>query len=156
MHPVVNGFLGNWNIGWNFTFQSGFPIDFPNAAPLEARSAKLSASERTLDRWFDTSLFPKVAGPAPNTLRNFPSRFPDVRYMGVHNYDVSFIKDIPIFKESVKAQVRADVMNLANHPFFTTLQTNPPNVTNAGTFGRINPSQNNEPRRIDLEFRVTF
>jgi Carboxypeptidase regulatory-like domain/TonB dependent receptor-like, beta-barrel len=155
MHPVLNGFLGNWKAGWNLTYQRGFPIDFPNAAPLQARSAKLSPDERSLTRWFDTSLFPKVAGPAPFTLRNFPTRFPDVRYMGVVNHDFSLLKDIRIVKERVKTQVRADFINSANHPYFTQLVGNPPNVTSAN-FGQIAPQQNNEPRTIYLEFRLTF
>jgi hypothetical protein len=155
VHPVVDGLLGNWSIGWNATFQRGFPIDFPNAAPLQARSAKLPAGERTLERWFDTSLFPKVAGPPAYTPRNFPTRFPDVRFMGVRNFDFSLLKDIPIFKERVKTQIRADITNSMNHPYFTQLVANPPNVT-AGTFGQIAPSQNNEQRIIYLEFKLTF
>jgi len=154
-HPVLNGLLGSWSVGWNGTFQSGFPIDFPNAAPLAARSAKLPAEERKLERWFDTSLFPKVAGPPAYTLRNFPTRFPDVRFMDVRNIDFSILKDIPIFKERVKTQVRADITNSMNHPYFTQLVANPPNVT-AGTFGQIAPSQNNEQRIIYLEFKLTF
>ncbi|MCE5310187.1 MAG: carboxypeptidase regulatory-like domain-containing protein [Acidobacteriales bacterium] len=154
-HPVVNGLLGNWSIGWNFTFQSGFPIDFPNAAPIAQGTAQLPASERTLSRWFNTSLFPKVAGPPAYTLRNFPTRSPDVRFQDVRNFDFSILKDIPIFKERVKTQVRADITNAMNHPFFTELVTSPPNVT-SGTFGQISPSQNNEPRYIYLEFKLTF
>jgi hypothetical protein len=155
LHPVVNGFIGNWTIGWNGTFQSGFPIDFPNAAPLQARSAKLPAGERTLERWFDTSLFPKVAGPPAYTLRNFPTRFPDVRYMDFRNVDVSILKDIPIFKERVKTQIRGEITNFSNSPYFTALVANPPNVT-AGTFGQISPSQSNQQRIIELEFKLTF
>ena len=155
MHPVLNGFFGNWSIGWNLTVQSGFPIDHPNAAPLAARSAKLPADQRTLERWFDTSLFPKVAGPPAYTLRNFPTRFPDVRYMDFRNFDFSITKEIPIIKERVKTQIRADVTNFSNSPYFTALVANPPNVT-AGTFGQINPSQNNEQRIIYLEFKLTF
>jgi hypothetical protein len=155
MHPVANGLLGNWKFGWNVTVQGGFPIDFPNAAPLNARSARLPSDQRTLERWFDTSLFPRVAGPAPFTLRNFPTRFPDVRFMGVHNYDFSLLKDIPLATERVKAQVRADFSNAFNRPFFTTLVGNPPNVTNAN-FGQITPEQDNQPRVIYLEFRLTF
>jgi len=155
MHPVLNGLLGNWKLGWNWTFQSGFPVDFPNAAPLEARSVKLSSDQRNLNRWFDTSLFPRVAGPAPFTLRNFPTRFPDVRYMGFTNYDFSLLKDIPIIKERVKTQVRADFTNSFNSPYFTAMVGNPPNVTNAN-FGQIRPQQDNQPRVIYLEFRLMF
>ncbi|MCS7023259.1 MAG: carboxypeptidase regulatory-like domain-containing protein [Bryobacteraceae bacterium] len=153
--PLAEGLLGGWKLGWNWTFQSGFPIDFPNAAPLEARSAKLPKNQRTLERWFDTSLFPRVAGPVPFTLRNFPSRFPDVRYMGFRNYDFSLMKDIRVFTERVTAQVRADVINTFNSPYFTQLVGNPPNVTSAN-FGQINPQQNNQPRVIYLEFRMRF
>jgi len=152
MHPIVNGFLGNWTIGWNATMQSGFPIDFPNAAPVEARSAKLPASERTLNRWYDTSIFPNRALPA-FTLRNFPTRFPDVRFMGVHNYDFSLQKEIPI-KERVRIQVRADMINSMNRPFFTDVVA-AQNVA-ATTLGQISPSQNNEPRSIFIETRLTF
>ncbi|MBS1831044.1 MAG: TonB-dependent receptor [Acidobacteria bacterium] len=147
--------LGGWRLGWNWTFQRGFPIDFPNAAPLEARSAKLPSDQRNLNRWFDTSLFPRVAGPAPFTLRNFPTRFPDVRYMGFKNYDFSIVKDIPIIKERVKTQVRADFINSLNTPYFTGLVGNPPNVTSAN-FGQIRPQQDNAPRTVYLEFRMTF
>jgi hypothetical protein len=153
-HPVANALLGNWRLGWNVTLQGGFPIDFPNAAPLEARSAELPAGERSLTRWFDTSLFPRVAGPAPFTLRNFPTRFPDVRFMGVANYDFSLSKDFVIF-ERVKTQVRADAINAFNRPYFTQLNGGAPNVTSAN-FGQLAPAQNNAPRVIFLEFRMTF
>ncbi|MBL8294937.1 MAG: TonB-dependent receptor [Bryobacterales bacterium] len=154
MHPVLNALLGNWRLGWNLTYQSGFPIDFPNAAPLEARSAKLPADQRSLTRWFDTSLFPRVAGPAPFTLRNFPTRFPDVRFMGVINHDFSLSKDF-VIRERVKTQVRADFINSFNRPYFTQLNGGAPNVTSAN-FGQLNPAQNNAPRVIFLEFRLTF
>jgi hypothetical protein len=55
----------------------------------------------------------------------------------------------------VKTQIRADITNATNHPFFTSLVANPPNVT-AGNFGQISPSQNNEQRIIYLEFKLTF
>ncbi len=154
LHPIANALLGNWRLGWNITAQSGFPIDFPNAAPLEARSAKLPVAQRSLTRWFDTSLFPRVAGPAPFTLRNFPTRFPDVRFMGVHNYDFSLSKEF-VIRERIKTQVRADFINAANRPYFTQLNGGAPNVTSAN-FGQLNPAQNNSPRVIYLEFRLTF
>lgn len=134
--------------------QGGFPLDFPNAAPLEARSAKLASDQRNLNRWFDTSLFPRVAGPAPFTLRNFPTRFPDVRFMGVANYDFSLSKDFVIL-ERIKTQIRADAINAFNRPYFTQLNGGGANVTNAA-FGQLAPAQNNSPRVIYLEFRLTF
>ena len=96
-----------------------------------------------------------MGGPAPFTLRNFPTRFPDVRYMGVRNRDFSLLKDIPVVRERVKMQVRADFINAFNRPFFTALVGNPPNVTNAN-FGQIRPQQDNQPRVVFLEFRMMF
>ncbi|MBI3684445.1 MAG: hypothetical protein HY235_29065, partial [Acidobacteria bacterium] len=103
-------------------------------------------------RLFDTSLFPKVAGPAPFTLRDFPTRFPDVRFMGVRNWDLSLIKHVPI-RERVKIEVRADFINAFNTPFFTQLASN--SVTSA-SFGQIRPSQNNDSRFIFLDFKLVF
>ncbi|MBI3471749.1 MAG: hypothetical protein HY013_10360 [Candidatus Solibacter usitatus] len=148
----MNAVAGNWKLGWNVTYQGGFPIDFPNAAPLAARSAKLSSDQRSLFRLFDTSLFPKVAGPAPFTLRDFPTRFPDVRFMGVRNWDLSLIKHVPI-RERVKLEVHADFINAFNTPFFTQLASN--SVTSA-SFGQIRPSQNNDSRFIFLDFKLVF
>jgi hypothetical protein len=96
MPYVVNLLFGGWTLGWNVTYQAGFPIDFPNAAPLRPGSAELPSDRRDRFRWFDTSLFPTVAGPAPFTLRDFPSRFPDVRFMGLRTWDLDLAKDIPI------------------------------------------------------------
>ncbi|MBI1791365.1 MAG: TonB-dependent receptor [Acidobacteria bacterium] len=149
---VANLFLGGWTLGWNVTHQAGFPIDFPNAAPLEARSAKLPSDKRSLYRWYDTSLFPRVAGPAPFTLRNFSSRFPDVRFMSFDNWDLNLGKDV-VIHERVKAQVRLTSVDTFNHPYFTQLQSG--NVTSS-QFGQLTLSQSNPPRTFYLDFRLVF
>jgi len=149
---IVNLFLGGWTLGWNVTYQSGFPIDFPNAAPLEARSAKLSTDARSVMRWFDTALFPRVAGPPPYTLRNFPSRFPDVRFMDFQNWDLSLSKDIP-FHERLKGQLRVDAINSFNHPYITQLQSTNVTTTN---FGQLTVTQNNPPRTFFIDFKLVF
>jgi hypothetical protein len=148
----VNLFLGGWTLGWNITHQSGFPIDFPNAAPLSATSAQLSSGQRGVYQWFDTSLFPKVAGPAPYTLRNFPSRFPDVRFMDLDTWDLNLSKDIPI-KERLRGQIRVNAINAFNHPYLTSMASL--NVT-ASNFGQLAISQGNVPRSISFDFRLLF
>ena len=152
MPTPVNYAIGNWIFSCAMTQAHGYPIDFPNAAPLVAQSAKISGDQQSFYKWFDTSLFPKVAGPAPFTLRNFPSRFPDVRFMGVHNFDVSLNKSLPIF-ERLRAELRADFINIMNHPFLTSMASL--DVTNP-SFGQLNLSQNNEPREVFLQFKLRF
>jgi len=89
---LLRGVVGNWNLNLQYTMRSGLPFAFPNGAPLEARSAKFTHAQRdalarqkgrsqfdpVFDVFFDTSLFPNRAQ-APYTLRDFPTRFPDVR-----------------------------------------------------------------------------
>ena len=88
-----------------------------------AQSAKLSDSQRdsraqkaghsqfdpSVDPWFDTSIFPTQAQ-APFTLRNFPTRFPDVRSKPLNNVEFSASKEIPI-RERLRWQIRADFHN---------------------------------------------
>jgi hypothetical protein len=152
MPGALNYVAGNWILSWSVTQASGFPVDFPNAAPLQARSAKLPAGQKSFYKWFDTSLFPRVAGPAPYTLRDFPTRFPDVRFMGVHNFDFGLNKAIPIY-ERLRLELRADFINLFNHPFLSRMASL--DVT-SGSFGQLTLTQNNDPRTIALQFKLRF
>ena len=109
---------------------SGYPLAFPNAAPLVAQSARLTDAQRdklaqqggrsqfdpSYDVWFDTSIFPRTAGPAPYTLRNFPTRFSDVRSKPLNVADVSLYKEF-VFKEKLHWQIRFDAHNAANFPW---------------------------------------
>src|SRR5260370_3577630 len=71
--PLRRGIFGGWTISGVFMSHSGIPLQFPNAPPLHAKSAKLTDSQRdTLARQagrtpdhpphppsFDTSPFPR-------------------------------------------------------------------------------------------------
>ncbi|HWQ56380.1 MAG TPA: TonB-dependent receptor [Bryobacteraceae bacterium] len=166
MHPVLNGFIGGWILSGQSVYQSGFPFAFPNAAPLSATSAKLTNEQRderarsagrdgfdpSIDKWFDTSLFGTKAGPAPYTLQNFPTRFPDVRSMAFYVVDLSLNKEFPI-KETLRCQFRMDAQNIMNHPWLSKLQSN--NVTNS-RFGQLAQEMSNVPRMIALGIKLVF
>lgn len=160
MNPVLNMIAGGWQINGDLTLQKGFPIQFPNAAPVAARSARLPSSERTLLRWFDTSLWRDAAtgrpvpAQAPFTLRNFPTRFPDVRFPGLKNLDLSLFKDFQI-RERVKLNFRAECYNISNSPWFSALDGNGANVTSA-SFGALNLAQSNAARRFSLALRMIW
>lgn len=162
MNKVANGFIGGWNVNTQWVKQSGFPFNYPNAGQLEARSAVLSDSERDKrskngrfdpaeDKWFDTTLFPNRAQ-APFTLRNFPTRFPDVRSESPDFVEISTFKEFS-FKERVRLQIRADFQNAFNFPFFGALLSN--DVTNT-RFGQLRADITNEPRRIVGVMKITF
>ena len=166
MHPVAHFFLGGWNLAANFNKRSGLPLAFPNAAPIRAGSAKLSTAQRNelakqygKDRWdisympyFDTTLFPKVAGPAPFTLRDFPTRFPDVRSFGMTNLDCTMSKEWMI-RERVRFMFRVETMNTLNTVYFKALSGT--NVTSSN-FGFLNQDPTQDPRMSVMVLRMTF
>src|SRR5262245_43946052 len=162
LNKIANGLIGGWNLNTQWVKQSGFPFDYPNAGQIEARSARLNDSERdkrsrtgsfdpSEDKWFDTSLFPNRAQ-APFTLRNFPTRFPDVRSPSPLFVEISAFKEISI-KERVRWQIRIDFQNAFNYPFFGALQSN--DVTNT-RFAQLRADITNEPRRIVGVMKLTF
>ena len=159
MHPVLNGVVGGWQLNGNLTLQSGFPVDFPNAAPVAARSAKLSKDKRDLFRWFDTSLWQDANGrnipaQAPFTLRTFPTRFPDVRFSDLKSLNFSAFKDFPIH-ERMRFNLRLESYNLSNTPWFSTIAASNLNVTSP-TFGQLSLSSNAASRSFSLGGRLIW
>ena len=165
MNKVGNNFAGNWNVNVQTVAQSGFIFDFPTAANLDARSAKLTDGQRdeaarkasrsqfdvSVDKWYDASLFPRQAQ-APFTLRNFPTRFPDVRSRGLKSSEISIYKEIPI-RELFRVQFRADFQNAFNYPLFGKQQSN--NVTDS-RFGQLLADITNEKRIIVAVMKIVF
>lgn len=165
LRGVGNAILGGWNVSAQYIYRSGQPIDFPNAAPLEARSAKLTSSQRNeiarstggekfnpiFNKWFDTTLFPRTAQ-AAFTLRDFPTRFPDVRSPYLQSWELSGYKEFPV-KERLRVQLRADFQNAFDYAYFGRVLTS--NVTDS-RFGQLNPEQDNSPRVIALVLKVLF
>jgi hypothetical protein len=157
MGSFLNAIAGGWQLNGNVTRQSGFPAPFPNAAPVAARSAALGAGERTRERWFDVTLWRDASGrpvpvQAPFTLRNFPTRFGDVRLPMLNNLDLSLFKDFAI-TERMKLNFRAEWYNITNTPWFPRLDTT--SIT-AANFGSLNLSQTNTPKRAVLGLRLLW
>jgi hypothetical protein len=151
LNGVLNHLLGGWQTNWQVTYQSGYPFDYPNAAPVKSGNFSLSKSERTLERWFDTSFFPKTAQPA-FTLRTFSTRTADVRLAPLENWDISVYKDFSI-REGVRFQFRTEFLNAFNHPWFSRIETN--NVT-AANFGSVRLDAQNQLRLVVFVGRITF
>jgi hypothetical protein len=165
VHPVLNAIFGGWNLSAQYMYRGGQPLEFPNAAPLEARSAKWSDEQRDaaartagrtefnpfFDKYFDTSLFPRTAQ-APFTLRTFPTRFPDVRSPHLESWELSGYKNFSI-KERFKVQLRADFQNAFDYPYFGRLVAT--SVTDS-RFGQLNPAQDNQPRVVVFVMKLLF
>jgi len=145
--------ISGWQLNVNAITQSGFPINFPNAPPLQARSAKLPASERSVFNAFDKTLFPRTV-PSPYTLRNWPSRFPDVRKYPLKNVDLGITKNTAI-RETVSFQLRVEFLNATNHPWISETDSQV-NVVTSSRFGWFERRARNDPRIVALGGRLTW
>ena len=157
--------FGGWNISGQYMRRGGQPLEFPNAAPTSGKSAKLTSQQRDelarkagrsefnpfFDKYFDTSIFPTTAQ-APFTLRDFPTRFPDVRRPVLTSTEASAYKNFTL-KERLKLQLRADFQNVFDQAYFGRLVAT---SVQDSRFGQLNPEQDNQPRVVVLVLKVLF
>lgn len=137
-------FIGGWKLNVLYTGNSGIPLSVSGAESL-GRSAKLPASQQSLDRWFDTSAFRQR-----ETLELVAtSRLPDVRSHGRNNFDISALKTF-VLHEKLKAQFRAEAFNAMNRTEFDT-----PGSSLGANFGVVR-SQNNFSRQIQLALKLLW
>jgi hypothetical protein len=146
--------VSGWQVNGITTFQSGLPLAVtlytsttfggagqrPNST---GRSAKLPESQRTNDRWLDTSAFTQ---PAPYTLGNTGWLSPDLRGTGGNSWTVSFFKNTSI-TERFKTQFRAEFFNFFNHPMWG----NPGTSFGSPTFGRVLTKSGNRTGQLGLK-----
>ncbi|MCS7026392.1 MAG: TonB-dependent receptor [Bryobacteraceae bacterium] len=166
-NKFLDAIVGGWNLNAQYMWRSGIPLEFPNAAPLVARSAKLTQAQRNelaraagrdkfnpfFDKWFDTSIFPNRAQ-APFTLRDFPTRFPDVRSDYLQSWEISAYKEFR-WKERARIQLRSDFQNAFDYAHFGRLISRPNNVQDT-RFGQLDPAQSNQPRVVVMVLKVLF
>lgn len=159
MPKALNFIAGGWQLNFDVTYQSGWTADFPNAKPVKSGSANLGDAA-TFGKWFDTSLWDdpatgkRVAAQEPFTLRDFPTRFSDVRVPGYKNWDASVAKFFPI-TEKMKLQFRMEMINAFNHPWYANLASGANDVSRP-TFGQLDPTQRNLPRFVKLALNLAW
>ena len=178
---VTRWVLDNWRIsgittlatgGWanitatytdNFDFTGGGESCGSRAADGTAGNAQpflmtgdpnLPRSQRTVDRWFDTSVFKRPAGRGDlgNDCNNARIRLP-----GYNNHDLSLFKDFPVARNQ-KMQFRWEIYNLFNATQFADVNTAAQfdatgKQTNAN-FGKVTSARNE--RRMQLSIRYIF
>lgn len=152
---ISNMILGGWQVNNIATFQTGLPftpgLANPNtngaggSRPDRNGSGALGSSERTLQRWFDPSVFSRPTdirfGNAGRNILTGPGRV---------NFDTSLFKDFK-FKETFGLQLRAEAFNLFNTPQF-----NLPDATiGAATAGLISSTVGN-PRQLQVALKLVF
>ena len=142
---VLNALAGGWQINGITTLSSGRPVDVEQSVnttrtfsllqrPNISGNPNLSRSERTLERYFDTSMFSAAAPLNFGTSPRNPVRGP-----GLVNFDVALIKEFA-FSERRGIEFRAEAFNVTNTPPFqldTRTTFNPGLPLAQQNFGRI-------------------
>ena len=148
--------LGGWEASAILTAQGGFPLS-PGYAidscvcgnnanrPNVSANPNLPDSERTVNRWFNTTAF---SAPAQYTIGNAGRGL--VWGPGLRSWDMTVSKFFSI-TERIRVQFRAEAYNLSNSPYFA----NPNTTFGAGTFGRVTAVGNN-PRQVQMALKLMF
>ena len=175
---VASHVLGGWRAAAIYTLSTGSPFGitdnsygYCNAAhtlsnrPMLTGDPLPSGFTQTLSRWFDTSAFdfsgtcaapglpaPSGSGDPKKAFGNAPRYFANVRNPGVNNVDFSLQKDVRVPRgDSFRLRVRADFLNLLNHPQFAEPVADPTNPS----FGRITGTALNN-RTVQLGLHMFF
>ena len=139
---TANGFLGNWQVSGIHVIQSGMPLTVilggstvlnlgsdRVARPHLIGHPELSATQRTVERWFNTDAF-TLPSAAPQAFGNAGVGI--IRGPRLANFDFSIAKKINV-DEDHYFQFRTELFNAFNHANF-----GPPDIRrHANTFGRI-------------------
>jgi hypothetical protein len=114
----------------------------------------LSRGDRTLDRWFDTSVFkrPNGRGDVGNSCDNALLQLP-----GFHNHDVSFFKNVPM-KGNQRLQFRWEIYNLFDQLSYNEVDTSAIFDANGNqtdtNFGKVTSARTE--RRMQFSLRYIF
>jgi hypothetical protein len=147
--------FGGWQLNGSLTLETGMPMHPTqnlkpvddgcprcNHRPDRIANGNLGASERTLNRWFDTSAFVTARGHYGNSGRNV------LFAPGLVNLDFAVFKNFPV-TESKEIQLRFESYNFTNTPPF-----NPPTLEiSSGNFGRITSAGLGREMQVALRFQ---
>lgn len=86
-----------------------------------------------------------------NYVRTIPTRWGSVRASRVNGLDLGISKNFK-FKERLKIQYRFETFNAFNHPRFAAPNANP----TSGSFGRVDKTQQNNARLVQMGLKISF
>ncbi len=150
--PNRNWILRGWQLQAVWQRNSGAPLGFGNALLTgDIRNAAVDGGAQTLDNWFNTTVFNRVAAQQlASNVRTMSSRFSGVRAPGQETWDISGVKNIQ-FRERYKIQFRAEFLNAFNKSNLAAPNTDPVNTL----FGRVTATSG-FPRQIHLGLKLLF
>ncbi len=180
-NPVLNGVIGGWTVGAIFRIQSGLPFKLSSGRMTVNQSdagvilnGVTTSDLQKLVGVFKSSgpdvlfLDPKLIGSDLRASNSFlsppttPGQFGAFVYLYGPKFvttDLSLAKAMPLIKERLRMEIRAEMVNAFNHPIFEvptggTFGVTPVSVT-ATNFGRTTTATT-VPRQVQFRIRFTF
>jgi Carboxypeptidase regulatory-like domain len=179
-NPVLNGVLGGWTVGTIFRMQSGLPFKLSSGRMTVNQSDsgvilnEVTASDlQKMVGVFKSGpdvffLDPKLVGSDGRASGSFlsspttPGQFGAFVYLYGPKFvtaDLSLAKAMPLIKERLRMEIRAEMVNAFNHPIFEvptggTFGVTPVSIT-ATSFGRTTTTTT-VPRQVQFRVRFTF
>jgi len=160
-NPVVNGFLGGWQINGVWSLISGRPMTFDvrgsqslptygEQQPNLIGTPKKASSDLLTQYFANPEVFVE---PDPYTLGNAPRTLPWVRKPGQFNTNLSVFKEFSINKirEGMRLEYRVEAINAFNNVQFE----GPHTVVGNSNFGEIT-RQANLPRQVQMALKLYF
>jgi hypothetical protein len=177
-NKVMRAIFDNWQLSGITAFASGVPSSTLNAGgvggipvsltltdgadltgggdgtrAVVTGDPTLSSGDRNVDRWFDTSVFQR---PARGEIGN--GRKDIIRLPGIHVWDTTIFKNIPLGGSRRYLQLRWEAYNVFNHTQFMNVDTAARfdaqgNQTNT-SFGRVTSTR--APRTMQASVRILF
>jgi hypothetical protein len=154
---LVGKVIGGWQVSTIYTLRTGLPISpelgrdaagigsGARQRPLASGSPFVAHGQRTITRWFDSTVYSAPAlGTFSPVARNILSG------PGWNQFDVTFMKYFRI-SERVRMELRAEGYNFFNHTQWNGIGTN---FSTAATFGRVTSTRNE--RSFMVGSRIQF
>ena len=180
-NPILDGVVGGWTVGTIVRVQSGLPFKLSSGRLTvnQSDAGVILNGVTTSDLQKRVGVFrpsgpdiffidPKLIGSdgrASNSVLAPPTaagQFGTFVYLYGPKFataDLSLAKAVPLIKERVRMEIRAELVNAFNHPIFEvptggTFGVNPVSIT-ATSFGRTTATTT-LPRQVQFRFRFTF
>ncbi|MGH9673773.1 MAG: hypothetical protein ACRD44_11390, partial [Bryobacteraceae bacterium] len=149
---VVHAFVGGWQVQGVHVTQSGPALGFGNMLLYGTiQDIALPSDQRTIDRWFNTSVFERSnTRSLASNVRTASLRFAGIRGPRPSNWDLSLLKNSYI-TEKMNIQIRGEFLNAFNHPFFAAPNTDQYNTA----FGTI-VNTRGYARRVQLGIKLIY
>ena len=133
-----------------YQWQMGGPLGFGNDICYCSLN-QIPASERTLNKWFNTSVFETSSSKQlVDNIRTFPLYLAGVRAPNLSMLDLGISKEFKL-RENLRFQIRGEAFNAMNHPVFQAPSTS---VTSSA-FGTITAT-GQLPRTVELLARLRW